>query len=81
MEPIEASLPAEKCTRTTCQEPRREGCFVDGEAELPAVRHDDPSVERQQREVEISKEGKAAQFNHRPIDLTTFSFLDSRCRS
>lgn len=57
MESLEASLSAEKCPGTACQEPRRERRSIHREAELPSLRYDDPSVERQPRQIETSEKG------------------------
>lgn len=70
MESLEASLSAEERPGKACQEPRRKRRSVHREAKLSSLRHDDPSVERQPRQVETSEKGE--QGSLRPCSILTF---------
>ena len=50
MEPFQITVPAEKCTRTNCQEPGGKGHSNHREAEFPALRHDHSSSDQYDRE-------------------------------
>lgn len=83
MESIEASLSVEECTRKACQKSRRKGRIDDGEAKFSSVRHDNPSVERQPREDEISEKGE--NYGEKSKSSVLYNFIvfsvDSRRRS